>query len=400
MTEVLQPFRPDWISAPGETIADLIEEREWTQADLAKRLGYTTKHISLLINGKAPITEETALKLENVLGSSASFWLSREAQYRAKLAQQEAEADLRQWVSWLDELPVKELMAQGVIAKQRIDAKNKPAIVRELLRFFGVASPQEWRSYYGDIEVSFRRTRTDQSDVGAIYAWLRRGEIEAEKLTCQKYNKAKFETAVRAIRQLTVLEPEEFLPQMRQLCGDAGVVFCVVPAIPGAHTSGVARWLNPHKALIQLSLYGKQNDRFWFTFFHEAAHILLHGKKDIFLDNWDGGQEIESEQETEANQWAKEFLIPPKFDSEFSNLRSKKKVISFANTIGIHPGIVVGRLQHEGIIQMGWMNDLKESLARTGMETVTVELEEEVADRVGDSSCSESFQEPRGLSFG
>ncbi len=90
MTEVLQPFRPDWISPPGETIADLIEEREWTQADLAKRLGYTTKHISLLINGKAPITEETALKLENVLGSSASFWLSREAQYRAKLAQQEA----------------------------------------------------------------------------------------------------------------------------------------------------------------------------------------------------------------------------------------------------------------------------------------------------------------------
>jgi HTH-type transcriptional regulator/antitoxin HigA len=97
MTEGKQTFRPDWISPPGETIADLIEEREWSQADLAERLGYSTKHISLLINGKAPITEKTALKLENVLGSSASFWLSREAQYRAKLARQEAEAaDVRQ----------------------------------------------------------------------------------------------------------------------------------------------------------------------------------------------------------------------------------------------------------------------------------------------------------------
>ena len=225
MTEVLQAFRPDWISPPGDTIADLIEERQWSQADLAKRLGYSTKHISLLINGKAPITEETALKLENAIGSSASFWLSREAQYRAKLAQQEAEADFRQWVPWLDECPVKDLMGQGVISKQRKDAKNKPAIVREMLRFFGVASPEEWRSYYAGMEVAFRRTRTEQSDMGAISAWLRLGEIKAEGLNCPKYNKAKFETAVRAIRQLTTIEPEKFLPQMQQLCWEGRSCF-------------------------------------------------------------------------------------------------------------------------------------------------------------------------------
>lgn len=98
MAEFLEPFTPDWISPPGETIADLIEEQEWSQADLAKRLGYTTKYISLLIDGKAPITEEIALKLENVLGSSASFWLIREAQYRAKLTQQKAELNYQQSV--------------------------------------------------------------------------------------------------------------------------------------------------------------------------------------------------------------------------------------------------------------------------------------------------------------
>lgn len=362
MTELLQPFTPDWISPPGETIADLIEERGWSQVDLAKRLGFTTKHVSLLINGKAPITEDTALKLESVLGSSASFWLSREAQYRAKVAQQEAEADLVKWTPWLDELPVKELMDKGVIQKRRRDPKNKPAIVKELLRFFGVASPDDWRNYYAEMECAFRRTRQEQSNVGAISAWLRQGEIQSEALNCPKYSKAKFESAVHSIRQLTVLSPADFVPQMRQLCWDAGVVFFLVPAIPGAHTSGVARWLNPHKALIQLSLYGKTNDRFWFTFFHEAAHILLHGKKDIFLDEWDGGESLQSEQEEEADQWAMRFLIPLNYEAELPQLRSKAKVLAFAEKLGIHAGIIVGRLQHEGIIPMNWLNDLKERL--------------------------------------
>lgn len=359
MTEVLQTFTPDWISPPGDTIADLIEERGWSQVDLAKRLGFTTKHVSLLINGKAPITEETALKLESVLGGSAGFWLSREAQYRAKIAEQEAEVNWQEWIPWLDELPVKELMEQGAIPKRRRDAKNKPAIVRDLLRFFGVASPADWQGYYAGMEASFRRTRTEQSNTGAISAWLRLGEIEAEGLSCPKYSKAKFQANVHAIRRLTVLPPEEFMPRVKQLCWDAGVVFFLVPAIPGAHTSGVARWLNAHKALIQLSLYGKTNDRFWFTFFHEAAHILLHGKKEIFLDEFDRGEKLESEQEREADCWASEMLIPAEYEVDLPSLKSKQAVQEFAAQLEIHPAIVVGRLQHGGMIPMSWMNDFK-----------------------------------------
>lgn len=86
MTETIGSFTPDWVSPPGYTIIDLLEERYWTQAQLAEALGYTTEHISLLINGKALINEETALKLERVLGSTAAFWLNREAQYQVNLA--------------------------------------------------------------------------------------------------------------------------------------------------------------------------------------------------------------------------------------------------------------------------------------------------------------------------
>jgi HTH-type transcriptional regulator / antitoxin HigA len=362
MTKSLKTFTPDWISPPGETIADLIAERGWSQVELAKRLGYSTKHISLLINGKAPLTEETALKLENALGSSASFWLNREAQYRAKLAQQESAAVFQKWLPWLDELPVKELMRQGAIPQRRQDQSNKPEIVRDLLRFFGVATPDDWRNCYGTMEVSFRKTQTGQSNVGAIAAWLRQGEIAAEKLSCPKYSKVQFERSVQAIKQLTTLSPAEFIPQIQRLCQEAGVVFLLVPAIAGAGTSGVARWLNPHKALIQLSLYGKSNDRFWFTFFHEAAHILLHSKQEIFLDEWDGGELLESWQEGEANQWAREFLIPGLYDLDLNQLQSPQDVQAFADRLGIHPGIVVGRLQHDRVMPMNRMNDLKERL--------------------------------------
>lgn len=360
MIETTYPFTPDWISPPGDTIADLLEERDWTQAQLAERLGYTTKHVSQLSNGKAPIGEETALKLERVLGSTAGFWLNREAQYRAQLAKIEEEERLKTWTPWLDELPVKELMQQGTILNRRMVDKNKPGVVRDLLHFFGVASPDEWRGFYVGMQCAFRRTREAQSDVGTIAAWLRCGEIEAERLNCPKYNKSKFEKAVREIRTLTVLDPQKFGPEMQRLCWEAGAVFVLVPSIPRAHVSGMARWLNPHKALIQLSLYGKTNDRFWFTFFHEAAHILLHDKKDIFLDDCDGGEKLSSRQEEEADQWAREFLIPSQYDAKLPQLRSKQAVIEFAKQLSIHPGIVVGRLQHEEIVPMSWMNDLKE----------------------------------------
>ncbi len=361
MIDTLQSFTPDWVSPPGETIADILEERNWTQVQLAKRLGFTEKHISQLINGNASITEDTALRLEKVLGSTAAFWLNREAQYRAQVAKIAEQNRLASWVSWLDELPVKELMNQNIISNRRMDSKNKPDIVKDLLAFFGVASPDDWRNHYVGMQASFRQTRPDQCNVGAISAWLRQGEIIAEQQPVfVRYNKATFEKSVEEIRKLTVLPPKEFVPRMQELCQSAGVIFVLVPSIPTARTSGVARWLN-HCALIQLSLYGKTNDKFWFNFFHEAAHILLHGnqKKCIFLDNGVQDDELQSQQEQEADQWAREFLIPSEYDAELLSLKSKKSVELFAKKVGIHPAIVVGRLQHEGRVKMHFMNSLK-----------------------------------------
>ncbi len=367
MTEVTTlSFTSDWVSPPGDTIADILEEKDWTQVEFAERLQNTTKFVSQLINGKAPITEDTAVRLARVLGSTEKFWLNREADYRAQLAQIEEKTRLKSWVDWLEQLPVKELMNQRQITKRRLDSKNKPLVVRDMLSFFGVSSPEGWSACYVGKEVAYRRTKEEQSDLGAITSWLRIGEVEAEKQVCPHYHKGKFQKAIKEMRSFTVLPAAEFLPKLQQLCRESGVVFVLVPSVSRAHVSGVARWLNPHKALIQLSLYGKSNDRFWFTFFHEVAHILLHGKDDIFLDEWSKGKDVPSLQEEEANQWAKEFLIPSKYNPELAQLLSKEQVKVFADRLGIHPGIVVGRLQYDRTISYGWMNELKETVDPAG----------------------------------
>ncbi len=360
-TEAAVAFAPDWVSPPGDTVLDLLEERSWTQAQLAERLGYSQKHVNQLIKGKVPLTEDAAIRLQNVLGAPVGFWLKREAQFRERAALMDAANRYASMVPWLEKMPVKELMDAGAIAKRRIDAKSKPSLVAELLAFFGVAAPDQWQAHYGCMEVAFRRSRSDQSDIGAISAWLRMGERVAEKVDGPRHDAGTLRQALQEIRTFTTLPPQEFEPRLTRLLHEAGVTLVILPAIPRAHVSGVARWLNPHRALIQLSLYGKSNDRFWFTLFHEAAHILLHSKKSVFLD--DPGQvSSDSAEEREANAWARDFLIPPAVAGGLVDLpKTKAAVRVLAHAVGVHPGIVVGRLQHDKLIERAWMNDLKVS---------------------------------------
>lgn len=362
------PFAPDWVSPPGDTILDLLEERSWTQQQLADRLGYSLKHVNQLIKAKVPLTEDAAIRLQNVLGASVGFWLTREAQNRERVAVLDAAQRHVEMIPWLERFPVREMMEVGLLAKQRIDAKSKPAIVGELLIFFGVATPDQWQSQYGCMEVAFRRSREDQADIAAISVWLRMGERSAEKLDGPAYDEARFKAALTEVRGLSCRPPQEFQPRMKQLLHDAGVAFVVVPALPKTHVSGVARWLNARRPLIQLSLYGKQNDRFWFSFFHEAAHILLHSqqKKSVFLDD-PSKTSSSSKEEQQANAWARDFLISPSHARAFAGMpKTRTAVVSFAQSIGIHPGIVVGRMQHDQFLNVQWLNDLKVSFVFTG----------------------------------
>ena len=364
-SRVQNQYAPDYVSPPGETLLELLEDRGMSQAELARRTGRPKKTINEIIQGKTTITPKTALQLERVLGTPADFWNNRERQYRQHLARLEENTELAAQVEWLQNFPIKEIVKRGWIE----GGDNVLQQLREVLNFFGVASPDQWEAIWclDQSSVVFRKTTAYQSERGAIAAWLRQGELQAQEIDCRPFDDETFQQSlVEEIRPLTVEPPEVFQPELERLCAQAGVAVVFLPQLPRARVSGATRWLTPKKALIQLSLRYKTDDHLWFTFFHEAGHILLHGKRDLFLE--DGTLDEEQEKEEEANRFAADTLIPPDDLARFlaqpqAVRRSKQGIRDFAHSLGIAPGIVVGRLQHDGDLPHSHCNDLKQTFA-------------------------------------
>lgn len=347
-------YEPDYVTAPGETLKETLEYIGMTQIELAKRTGRPAKTINEIIKGTTAITLETARQFESVLDIPADFWVSLENNYRAYLLELKEKEELKEEISWLDKFPIKELMKRGIIK----DTKDKVKQLRDLFKFFGVVSIDSFDTTLGD-STSFRKSETFNSDMGAIHSWVRLVEIESSKIECEAYDRKVFKSKLHEIRSLTTeVDPKVFIGHLKELCAESGVAVAFVPEIKGCRASGVTKWLNPKKAMIGLSLRHKTNDHLWFTFFHEAAHILLHSKKDVFIE----GIKSEDEKEKEANEFAADFLISAEVYNEFtvtSKPVSKAKVLKFAEEIGIAPGIVVGRLQRDGFLQYTHLNGLK-----------------------------------------
>lgn len=355
--EMQNQYVPDYVSPPGETLLELIEGLGMSQAELAQRMGRPKKTVNEIIRGKAAITPETALQLERVLGASAEFWNNRERNYRQYLARSRDNQNLAEQVGWIQDFPLKAMIELGWI--QAYDDEIEQ--LYEMLRFFGIASPKQWDDIWQKLPVAFRRSTAFQSDAKALSAWLRQGEIEAQQINCRPHNAEAFRQRLSGeIRALTLQPPEIFQSELVRVCSLAGVAVVFVPQLPKARVSGATRWLNRDKALIQLSLRYRTDDHLWFTFFHEAGHILLHGKRDVFLEE-DGKK---NEKEREANEFARKILIPSKDLKHFlkqkkPSPRSKDGIRQFAAKLGIAPGIVVGRLQHDEVIPYKNCNELK-----------------------------------------
>jgi len=346
-------YKPDYAVLPGDTLREALDSLSMTQRDLASRMGRPLKTINEIIKGKASITPDSALQLERILGIPASFWLNLERNYREVLARKKDEERLRTEVAWIRQFPLRAMAKAGWVRT----LKSKLEQAQELLQFFGVATPEQWRGLWTDVGVAYRKSAIFKRDPGAVAAWLRKGELEAQRLHCQAYDPDRFRKALANIRGLTLRPPEVFQPETRRLCAEAGVAVVFVPELPRLCISGASRWLSPTKGLIQLSLRYRSDDHLWFSFFHEAAHLLLHGKRQLFID--DG---IEKEGlEAEANVFASNFLIPPPAFKRLMNSTpvTEAAILRVAREIGIAPGIIVGRLQHESIILFSECNHLK-----------------------------------------
>lgn len=360
VNEIRNEFMSDYAVPPGETLQEVLDEISMSQAELSRRMGRSPKMINEIVAGKAPITPETALLLEQILDVPARLWNNLERVYREDLARIAERKNLREHLPWLEKIPLREMIKFKWISEHEDDIEQ----LRAVLSFFGVATPVQWEKIWLKPEVAFRQSTAFEADPIAVAAWLRKGELEAQKIDCVPYEKKTFREALSKIHALTKEPPEIFQREMVQLCADAGVALVFIPALPKTRASGVTRWLSPGKALIQLSLRYKTDDQLWFTFFHEAGHIYLHGKRDIFIED----QNDESgEKEDEADRFAADQLILPSKWRDFLNCSrrhySKAEILAFAEAMDIAPGIVAGRLQREDDdVPFSHFNDLKRRL--------------------------------------
>lgn len=351
------PYRPSQGVPPGKLLEEFLAARDMSARELARRCGRSAKLIVEILAGKAPIEPETALQLERVLEMDADLWLGMEASYRLHLAKLQEETQMALESTWASNFPVRELEKRGYIKSGGAQGDR----VRQLLAFFGAGSVAACRERFSELaSVSYRHSPSFKSSEEALLVWLRFGEKSAESIESADFDRTRFIEELTQIRALTVKSIEVFIPEIIERCAAAGVAFVLVKPLNGVALSGISRWLTPRKALIQQSLRHKANDHFWFTFYHEAAHLLLHSRKTVFLDG-NGYSSAEPEEEEEANTWAANFLVPQSairsFISGFGG--SAGEVESFAASQGIAPGIVVGQLQKRGVIEFKHMNSLK-----------------------------------------
>lgn len=350
---ILNQYVPDYLIRPGEVLEEYLEAYSMTQAELAARTGLTKKTINEIIKGKSPITSETALKLERSLGRPAHFWNNLERQFQEDRSRFAEEKRLEDHLDWLKKVPVGHLTKLGWLPKK----SDKILQLTEVLRFFGVATPEQWLTVWNKYQVVYRQTVHFEACAEFVSAWLRKGEIDARQIACEPFDKKRFQEALDVIRGLTMEEPKIFQPRLVDICASAGVAVVFIPELPKTGVYGATRWLG-HKAVIQLSLRYKSNDHLWFTFFHEAGHIIRHGRKEIFIE----GNGIDSKKEEEANAFARDRLIPPadyrRFIASWDG-RSLSPIEAFAGKIKIAPGIVVGRLQYDKRLPNSHGNRLK-----------------------------------------
>ena len=360
MATATNRYKPNYAVPPGWLLEERLEVQGISHAKFARRCGRSPKLISEIIAGKAPLEPATALQFEKVLGVDAGIWLGIEADYQLHRAREAEATEAAAAVDWAKAFPVRELVKRACFPRPESDVDA----VAKLLAFFGVGSIDAWTGRYGLANVAFRHSPSFKSNKTALITWLRLGELEAERQDCVDYDENRFKHAVRSIRELTCKPVDEALRGTERLCNGAGVALALVPPLPKTALSGAAWWLSPRKAVLQLSARHKSDDHLWFSFFHEAAHILLHSKKSVFVDERGGD---DTGLEAEANEWAANTLVPQRVWEPFvaASLFSEQAVRAFADQQGIAPGIVVGRLQHKRLVPWTRLNSLKAKLSWT-----------------------------------
>ena len=332
---------------PGATIREQLADRDMSQREFASRMGLSPKHISRLINGEVRLTPDVAVRLEAVLGIPAQFWNNLEAIYQEKLIKAKEENDMDEDIELAKHFPYSEMSNYGWVPK----ATRTQDKVINLRKFFEVArlSFLENQPVLG---IARRQLSTTEKSDYAFIAWVQKAKLDARNVPTSPINLDALAKSLPDIRRMTTMDPGDFCPKLIEQLSNCGVALVFLPHMKGSFLHGAA-FYDGKKIVVGVTVRGRDAARFWFSLFHELGHVLLGhiGQKD--------GPSTEDEKD--ADNFAAETLIPEDKFNLFAerNDFSKQSIIEFSKYIDTDTGIVVGRLQKEGLIQYSQHNNLK-----------------------------------------
>jgi HTH-type transcriptional regulator / antitoxin HigA len=337
--------KPAEVFPPGEFIRDELEERGWTQSDLAKIIGRPLSAINLIISGKKSITPETAIGLAGAFGTSPEMWLNLESAYQLSQVEVdvENEGDIRERAKLFESAPVKDMERRGWIkvCDDISDLRN------ELSTFFVFEEANK-------IRVAARSTVQNSELNPEQLAWCVRALQLARSVPAKKFTNKSLEEGISRLRALA--DFPENVRTVPKVLSEMGIKLVIIEHLPKSKIDGAALWLGDgwDKPVIALSVRYDRIDSFWHTLFHELSHIK---NKDSYILDVDmvgadrclSNEEL-SDMEERANNDAANWLIPKdKLLSFITRTRPfyyTEKIIQFANLIKIHPGIIAGQLQY------------------------------------------------------
>lgn len=332
---------------PGETIKEQLSFRGMSQKEFAVRMGLTEKHVTNLLKGRVKLTSNVAMRLESVLGAPAVFWENLEALYREALLKVEEENQMEADIEIAKKLPCSDMVKYGWIPS----SKNSFDKVNHLRRFFEVSTLCLINDSAINRIACRRFSSGDKSDY-ALLAWAQKAKLEARNRATREINVSGLKKAIPVIRSMSLLSPSVFCPNLIEVFSDNGVALIFLPHIKSSALHG-ASFYDGKKIVVGLTVRGRYADIFWFSLFHEIAHIIYGhiGQANGTSDN----------DEKEANLFAGETLIPPEELSRFvqDGIYTVDSLMRFADCIGIDVGILVGRLQRDGVIGYNQFNALK-----------------------------------------
>ena len=302
---IFNPKRLPVVYHPGEILEEKLQELGMGVKEFATRVSKPEKTIIAVLKGDSSITPDMAVAFELVTKIPATMWLRHQKSYDEFVARKRREKTLKEGLQWAQKFPYEEITRLGWLADISNTSEGAKNIVDTLCTFFAVSSPKGWEDYYLNqkLRVAFRITLADSCDPYALSAWLRRGEIQAGEISLgKKYTSKLLRGILNDISKIRKEDTTDKEARLVAMLGNVGVKLIFTETLSSAPVQGCTRYINGVPCIQLAKTFDSESD-FWNTLFHEIGHILLHGKKDIFMENVNYGDK-DPNKEKEASEFA------------------------------------------------------------------------------------------------